>query len=136
MPSKISLITLWLRSEEEDLFMRLFIQSLEGDVLKWFRTLPPNSLHSWNDLEITFHTQRGNKEDFHYYLTRFSIIKKIPLENVRELSKIFNKIDKKVQNEIKPTTTTSMVSYVVAFEQYYFFIMRERRPRTLTNMQF
>ena len=30
--------------ENEDVWMRVFVQSLDGEVRKWFRELPPNSI--------------------------------------------------------------------------------------------
>ena len=50
--------------EDDDVFMRLFVQTVEGDVKKWFLTLPTNSLHLWDDLEITFNAQWVEKKYF------------------------------------------------------------------------
>jgi hypothetical protein len=33
--------------EHEDVFMRIFVQNLEGDIMKWFRELPVASIDSW-----------------------------------------------------------------------------------------
>ena len=30
--------------EHEDVWMRVFVQSLDGEIRKWFRELPPNSI--------------------------------------------------------------------------------------------
>ena len=35
--------------------MRLFPLSLSGAVFTWFISLPPNSVHTWADLEQKFH---------------------------------------------------------------------------------
>ena len=33
--------------EHDDVFMRLFVKTQEGDVHKWFRELPTSSIDSW-----------------------------------------------------------------------------------------
>jgi hypothetical protein len=43
--------------EHDDVFMRLFVQTLEGDVRKWFSGLPHASINSWEDIETTFMRQ-------------------------------------------------------------------------------
>jgi hypothetical protein len=37
--------------EHDDVFMRLFVQNLEGDVCKWLKELPTSSIDSWQTLE-------------------------------------------------------------------------------------
>jgi hypothetical protein len=56
--------------------MRLFVQTLEGDVRKWFRGLPHASINSWEVLETVFMRQWGEKMDHLYYLTEFGSLKK------------------------------------------------------------
>lgn len=48
--------------EHEDVYMRLFVQSLDGDVRKWFRTLPPRYINSRKVLEYNFLQQWGEKK--------------------------------------------------------------------------
>jgi hypothetical protein len=62
--------------EHDDVFMRLFVQTLEGYVCKWFRELPTTSIDSWQALESTFMKQWGEKRDNLYYLTEFGSLKK------------------------------------------------------------
>jgi hypothetical protein len=40
--------------EHDDVFMRLFVQNLEGNVCKWFKGLPHTSINYWEVLESTF----------------------------------------------------------------------------------
>jgi hypothetical protein len=40
--------------EHADVWMRLFVQSLDGEVRKWFRSLPPNSIVDIDALDDTF----------------------------------------------------------------------------------
>ena len=40
--------------EHTDVWMRLIVQSLDGEVRKWFRELPPNSIDGIDALEEAF----------------------------------------------------------------------------------
>jgi hypothetical protein len=62
--------------EHDNVFMRLFVQTLEGYVHKWFRELPTASIDSWQALESAFMKQWGEKRDNMYYLTEFGSLKK------------------------------------------------------------
>ena len=48
----------------EDVWMRIFPKSLEGEVKKWFRDLPPNSIRNIEALDETFLKQWGDKKDY------------------------------------------------------------------------
>lgn len=50
--------------DKEYVFMRFFVQTLEGEVRKWFHTLPSHSINYWDDLHREFHTQYGEKKVF------------------------------------------------------------------------
>jgi hypothetical protein len=53
-----------------DVWMRIFVHSLEGEARKWFRALPPRSIDGIEALDNTFLRQWGDKKDFMYYMTR------------------------------------------------------------------
>ena len=40
--------------EHSDVWMRIFVQSLDGEVRKWFRELPPDSIDGIDALEEAF----------------------------------------------------------------------------------
>jgi hypothetical protein len=97
--------------EHEDVYMRLFIQTFEGEVRTWFKGLPPNSLDSWDALEIAFLRQWGEKKDHLYYLTEFGSLKKKVNESVSDFIKRFNKIYNKIPADVKPSQTTTKVTF-------------------------
>ena len=55
--------------------MHIFVQSLDGEVRKWFRELPPNSIDGINSLEEVFMRQWGDTKDYFYYITDFGAFK-------------------------------------------------------------
>ncbi|CAJ2657252.1 unnamed protein product [Trifolium pratense] len=79
-------------ANNENLRMKYFPNSLTKNAFTWFTTLPPNSIHSWAQLERTFHEQfymgqtkislkelasvkRKNQESIDDYLNRFRLLK-------------------------------------------------------------
>ena len=91
-----------LNIQHEDVYMRLFIQSLEGEPRKSFRSLVVASINSWEMLENWFNIAWGEKKDYQYYLLEFAALKKIDIENVENIFKRFNKFYNKLPLNIKP----------------------------------
>ena len=52
------------------------VQSLDGEVRKWFRELPPNSIYGIYALEEAFMRQWGDTKDYLYYMTEFGFLKR------------------------------------------------------------
>jgi hypothetical protein len=92
-----------LNIENEDVWMRVFVQSLDGEVRKWFRGLTPGSIAGIEALDSVFLRQWGDRKDFMYYMTEFGSLKKIEGESVSNFSKRFNKMYNKIPAEIKPS---------------------------------
>jgi hypothetical protein len=49
--------------------MRVFVQSLDGEVRKWFRGLTLGPIARIEALDDVFLRQWGDKKDFMYYIT-------------------------------------------------------------------
>jgi hypothetical protein len=122
--------------ENEDVWMRVFIQRLFGEARKWFRGLAPGSITGIEALDESFlrHWGRGG-EDFLYYITEFGSLKRKEGESVSEFSKIFNKMYNKIPDEIQPTETSTKITYVSAFDPDLCLLLRERRSSSLVHMQ-
>ena len=80
--------------EHEDVYSRLLVQTFEGQVRTWFRSLPAGSLGSYQALENAFIRQWGERKDHLYYLTEFGALKKKGSESVLEFIQRFNKLTK------------------------------------------
>jgi hypothetical protein len=124
-----------LNIENEDVWMRIFVQSLDGEVRKWFRRLAPGSIVGIEALDSAFLRQWGDKKDFMYYMTEFGSLKKMGGEFVSDFSKRFNKMYNKILVEIKPTEASAKISYASAFNPDLCLILRERRATSLAQMQ-
>jgi hypothetical protein len=121
--------------ENEDVWMRVFVQRLFGEVRKWFRGLAPVSITGIEALDESFLRHWGDKRDFMYYITEFGSLKRKEGESVSEFSKILNKMYKKISNEIKHMETMEKITYASAFDSEFFLLLRERRSPSLVQMQ-
>jgi hypothetical protein len=92
-----------LNIENEDGWMRVFVQRLDGMARKWFRGLTLGSIARIESLDNVFLRHFGNKKDFLYYITEFGSLKRKEGEYVSDFSKRFNKMYNKIPTEINPT---------------------------------
>jgi hypothetical protein len=124
-----------LNIESEDVWMRVFVQSLDGEVRKWFRGLAPGSIAGIEALDSAFLRKWGDRKDFMYYMIEFGSLKKMEGESVSDFSKIFNKMYNKIPAEIKPSEASAQISYAGAFDPDFCLFLRERRATSLAQMQ-
>jgi hypothetical protein len=124
-----------LNIENEDVWMRVFVQSLDGEVRKWFRGLPPGSIAGIEALDNVFLRQWGDRKDYIYYMTEFGSLKNMEGESVSDFSKRFNKMYNKIPAEIKPSEAFAQISYASAFDPDFCLLLRERRATSLSQMQ-
>jgi hypothetical protein len=124
-----------LNIENEDVWMRVFVQSLDGEVRKWFRGLAPRSIAGIEALDNAFLRQWGDRKDYIYYMTEFGSLKKQEGESVSDFSKRFNKMYNKIPAEIKPSEASAQISYAGAFDPDFCLVLRERRATYLAQMQ-
>ena len=55
--------------EQEDVWTRVFVQSLDGQARKWFKELPVGSVASIEALDYVFLKHWGERGDHLYYIT-------------------------------------------------------------------
>jgi hypothetical protein len=125
-----------LNIENEYVWMRVFVQSLDGKVRKWFRGLAPRSIAGIEALDNAFLRQWGDRKDFMYYMTEFGSLKNMEGESISDFSKRFNKMYNKNPAEIKPSEASAKISYASAFNPDFCVLLRERRATSLVQMQY
>ena len=76
--------------------MRICVQSLDGEVRKWFRELPLNSIDGINTLEESFMRKWEDTKDYLYYITKFGALKRKQGETVTDFTKCFKKMYSKI----------------------------------------
>jgi hypothetical protein len=69
--------------------MRLFSQSLAGEVRKWFRALPTTSIINCDAFETSFVAKWGDKKNPLQLLTQYNNMRRSPNETMQEFSSRF-----------------------------------------------
>jgi len=72
--------------EQQDVWMRLFAQSLEGEVQKWFRALQANSIPNILAFDVLFLMKWGDRKDDLYYITEFTNLRRKPGESILDFT--------------------------------------------------
>jgi hypothetical protein len=60
-----------LNITDEDVWMRVVLQSLDGEARRWFRELTPGSITGIEVFDDTLLKKWGDKKDLLYYITEF-----------------------------------------------------------------
>jgi hypothetical protein len=120
---------------DEDVWMSIFVHSLDGEAKKWFRALTPGSIDGIEALDDVFLREWGDKKDFMYYITKFGSLKRKGGEFVSDFSKRFKKMYNKIPIEIKPTKASAKITYANAFDPDFCLLLRERRATSPAHMQ-
>jgi hypothetical protein len=120
---------------EEDVWTRVFVQSLDGQARKWFKELPANSITGIEQLDAAFLKYWGERRDLLYYMSEFGNLKRKDDESVSDFIKRFNKMFGKIPAEIKPSDASAKITFSAAFDAEFCLILRERRSATLALMQ-
>ena len=77
---------------EDDVWMRVFVQSLDGEARKWFRELTPRSIADIEALDDAFLKHWGDKKDLLHYHTEFGNLKRENGEMLFDFNKRFNRM--------------------------------------------
>jgi hypothetical protein len=107
-----------------DVWMRLFVQSLDGEVRKWFLGLPPASIVDIDVLEQYFINKWGDRRDYLYYITEFGALKRQNGEFISDFTKGFNKMYGRILNEIKLIESYAKITYENAFDEELSLLLR------------
>jgi hypothetical protein len=111
------------------------MQSLNGEVRKWFWGLPPASIIDIEALDEAFIKQWRDRRDYLYYITKFGSLKRKNGESILDFTKRFNKMYGRIPDEIKPTEASAKITYANPFDAEFSLLPRERRSATLLSMQ-
>lgn len=110
---------------EDDVWMRVFVQSLHGEARKWFRELTPISIADIEALNDAFLKHWGDKKDLLYYHAEFGNLKRENGELLSDFNKRFNRMYSKTPAKVKPTTNSAKLTYASAFDFDFCLLLRE-----------
>jgi len=120
---------------EEDVWMKVFVQSLKGEARKWFRDLPPRSIADIDALDDVFLKHWGNNKDLIFYHDEFGNLQREDGELLSDFNIRFNHMYSRMPTEIRPTPTSAMITYSNGLDSQFCLMLRERRCTSLADMQ-
>ena len=73
--------------EHDDVSIRAFYQSLQGDAKEWFRHLQPQSISLWDELREDFHIFWGERNSWDLLLSEFYSMRRMKDETISNFSR-------------------------------------------------
>ena len=121
--------------DDDDVRMKIFVQSLTGDVRPWFRSLPANSIGDPEALYQTFLNRWEKKKDPLHILSEYNTIKRGPQEAVLDYCARFNNVYNAIPQNLRPPLDLALYTFLDGFDPDMAYQLRERAPQTLAEMQ-
>jgi len=118
-----------------DVQMRLFAKTLAGDVRKWFRTLPANSIDNLDMFYQQFLNRWEKKKNPLHILSEYENIRRVPNETVQGYCTRFNNIYNAIPVNLRPPPDLALIKFPNGFETDMANQLRERNPPTLEELQ-
>jgi len=96
--------------------MRVFVQSLTGDVRTWFRALPANSINDLQALYQTFLNRWEKKKDLVHILSEYESLKRGTQETVQAYCTRFNNVYQAIPQNIRAPTDLALIKFPDGFD--------------------
>jgi hypothetical protein len=121
--------------DEADVQMRLFAQSLMGDVKKWYKGLHAASILDLTASQRSFLDRWEVKKNPVQILSEYENIRRNQGEKVQDYCTRFNNLYNAILADIKPTQCLVMIKFPNGFDADMSYQLRERNSTTLEDMQ-
>jgi hypothetical protein len=113
-------------ANDNDTFMRLFVNSLEGKVAADFFDLPPKILSTWEELIYWFRSTYGKSKSPAEKLREYNIITYKDGENIKSLNLCFTKLYNQILKLIQPRNQATFMHYYNALPSPYHHRLEEK----------
>ena len=114
--------------DDDDVRMKVFVQSLTGHVKTWFRALPANSINDPQDLYQSFLNRWEKKKDSFHILSEYEKLRKCTQETVQDYCTKFNNIYNAIPQNLRPPPDLALIKFADAFNFDMAYQLRERAP--------
>ena len=121
--------------DDDSVRMKIFVQSLIGDVRTWFRALPANSIADPDALYQSFINRWEKKKDPLHILSEYDTIKRGPQESVLDYCARFNNVYNEIPQNLRPPPDLDLYKFPDGFDAKMAYQLRERAPQNLAEMQ-
>jgi hypothetical protein len=117
--------------EHEDVAMRMFVSTLEGEARTWYKSLPNASIDGRDSFQEKFTKRWANKPDNSSLINAFTHIIKNGDEIVTNFNARFSNNYYKFPITIRPNDVCALIFYLEAFDGILGIFLRNKEPRTL-----
>jgi hypothetical protein len=121
--------------DEANVQMRLFAQSLTGDIKKWYKYLPATSVPNLVMFQRIFLDRWEVKKNPLQILSEYKNIRINQGETVQDYCTHFNNLYNAIPAEIKPPQGLALIKFPDGFDVDMSYQLRERNSTTLVDMQ-
>jgi len=121
--------------DDDGVRMKIFVQSLTGDVRPWFRSLQANSIADPEALYQAFINRWEKKKDPLHILAEYNTIKRGSQETVLDYCARFNNVYNAIPQNLRPPPDLALYTFPNGFDADTSYQLRERDPQTLAEMQ-
>jgi hypothetical protein len=121
--------------EEVDVQMRLFAQSLTGDVKKWFKNLHASTITDMTVFHQTFLDRWKVNKNPLQILSKYENIGRNQGETVQDYYTHFNNLYNAIPTKIKPPQGLTLIKFPNGFDTDMSYQLRERNETTLEDME-
>lgn len=117
--------------EFKEVYVKLFIHTLEEDAHDWYKDFPDNSIDSWTKMKNAFILQYGDKTDPKFLLFESENIKKNPNESVHDFNTQFNNTLYRLPRILRPSDESCLIKCYDAFDKKASYYLRDNNPGIL-----
>jgi hypothetical protein len=121
--------------DEADVQMRLFAQSLIGDVKKWFKALPAASVLDLVAFQRSFLDRWEVKKNPLQILLEYKNIRRNQGKTVQDYCTHFNNLYNAIPAKNNPPQGLALIKFIDGFNVNMSYQLRERNSTTLADMQ-
>lgn len=111
--------------DEEDVTMRLFVQTFAGEVRKWFRGLAAGSIVSLEALERQFVDRWEIRKDPLQINAEYNNLKRTLGESVQDYIIRFNSVYNAIPDDLKPSRKSALLKFPDGFDPEMAYSLRD-----------
>ena len=121
--------------DDDSVKLRLFAQSLGGEVRKWFKGLAPHIINDLQGFHQTFLNKWEVRKNTLQVLADYKNLHRNPGESVQAYCTRFNSVYNALSPELKPPQGSALNKFPEGFDADMTYSLRERDFATLEDMQ-
>lgn len=121
--------------DDDDVRMKIFVQSLTSEVRTWFRALGAHTIVDPDTLYQDFLNRWEKMKDPLHILSEYDTLKRGPQEAIQDYCARFNNVYTAIPQNFRPPPDLASIEFPNGFDPDMAYQLRERAPASLEDMQ-